>query len=74
LVVTERTLSMSTSLAASTVAFATTAPLVSLTTPEIVLWAEAEEDNSTRATRPTNRYVANLAFMHLSYFIGTTIV
>src|SRR6266853_4561438 len=46
LVLTPRVRSMSTSLAASTVALATTAPDESLTTPEIVLCADAKDGNN----------------------------
>src|SRR5689334_3481168 len=72
LVVTARTLSISTSLAASTVALAITAPLLSLTTPEIVLWAWANAENNTRATRPVRIQKANLALVIASPMPGNS--
>ncbi len=52
LVATVRDLSMRASLAASTLTPTMTAPLESLTTPEIVLWATVS-DGITRTARPT---------------------
>src|SRR5260370_42296000 len=62
-VMTVRTLSINTSLAACTVAPATTAPEVSFTTPDIVLWAEANAGHSKRTTSAARAYKENLAFV-----------
>src|SRR5437899_10745793 len=40
-----------------------TAPLVSLTTPEIVLWAEASDGTTARTTRGAKICAANLALV-----------
>src|SRR5262249_61648807 len=58
-----RDFSISAPLAASTLTPAMMAPLVSLTTPEIVLCADANDSNSARTTTPAKACATNLALV-----------
>src|ERR1700692_444451 len=65
LVVTVRDLSISASLAASTLTPAMTAPELSFATPAIVLCAEAVDENRERTTKAARTYVADFTVMLL---------